>query len=27
MQAVQKAVTSPDAPWPRELYDRVEAIK
>ncbi|HEX7606423.1 MAG TPA: sialic acid TRAP transporter substrate-binding protein SiaP [Usitatibacter sp.] len=27
MQAVQKAVTSPDAPWPRELYDRVEAIR
>jgi tripartite ATP-independent transporter DctP family solute receptor len=27
MQAVQKAVTSPDAPWSRELYDRVEAIK
>jgi len=27
IQAVQKAVTSPDAPWPRELYDRVQAIK
>jgi tripartite ATP-independent transporter DctP family solute receptor len=27
IQAVQKAVTSPDAPWPKELYDRVEAIK
>jgi tripartite ATP-independent transporter DctP family solute receptor len=27
MQAVQAAVTSPDAPWPRELYDRVEAIR
>jgi tripartite ATP-independent transporter DctP family solute receptor len=27
IQAVQKAVTAPDAPWPRELYDRVQAIK
>ena len=27
IKAVQKAVTSPDAPWPRELYDRVEAIR
>jgi tripartite ATP-independent transporter DctP family solute receptor len=27
IQAVQKAVTSPDAPWPRDLYDRVEAIR
>jgi tripartite ATP-independent transporter DctP family solute receptor len=27
IQAVQKAVTAPDAPWPKELYDRVEAIK
>ncbi len=27
IQAVQKAVTAPDAPWPRELYDRVEAIR
>ena len=27
IKAVQKAVTAPDAPWPRELYDRVEAIK
>ena len=25
--AVQKAVTSPDAPWPKDLYDRVQAIK
>ena len=27
IRAVQGAVTSPDAPWPKELYDRVEAIK
>jgi tripartite ATP-independent transporter DctP family solute receptor len=27
IQAVQKAVTAPDAPWPRDLYDRVQAIK
>jgi tripartite ATP-independent transporter DctP family solute receptor len=27
IQAVQKAVTAPDAPWPKELYDRVEAIR
>ena len=27
MKAVQGAVTSPDAPWSRELYDRVEAIR
>jgi tripartite ATP-independent transporter DctP family solute receptor len=27
MQAVQKAVTAPDAPWSKELYDRVEALK
>jgi tripartite ATP-independent transporter DctP family solute receptor len=27
IRAVQKAVTAPDAPWPRELYDRVEAIR
>jgi tripartite ATP-independent transporter DctP family solute receptor len=27
IKAVQKAVTAPDAPWPKELYDRVEAIK
>jgi TRAP-type C4-dicarboxylate transport system substrate-binding protein len=27
IQAVQKAVTAPDAPWPKELYDRVQAIK
>jgi tripartite ATP-independent transporter DctP family solute receptor len=27
IQAVQKAVTSPDAPWPKELYERVQAIK
>jgi len=25
--AVQKAVTSPDAPWTKDLYDRVQAIK
>ena len=25
--AVQKALTSPDAPWPKALYDRVQAIK
>jgi tripartite ATP-independent transporter DctP family solute receptor len=27
IQAVQKAVTAPDAPWPKSLYDRVQAIK
>jgi len=27
IQAVQKAVTAPDAPWPRDLYDRVQAIR
>ncbi len=27
IQAVQKAVTAPDAPWPKELYERVQAIK
>ncbi|WP_280150608.1 sialic acid TRAP transporter substrate-binding protein SiaP [Piscinibacter sp. XHJ-5] len=27
IQAVQKAVTAPDAPWPKELYDRVQAVK
>jgi TRAP-type C4-dicarboxylate transport system substrate-binding protein len=27
IQAVQKAVTAPDAPWSKELYDRVQAIK
>src|SRR6478736_649442 len=27
IQAVQKAVTAPDAPWPKDLYDRVQAIK
>ena len=27
IQAVKSAVTAPDAPWPRELYDRVQAIK
>src|SRR5438477_10250651 len=27
IQAVQKSVTAPDAPWSKELYDRVEAIK
>jgi len=27
IQAVQKAVTAPDAPWPKDLYERVQAIK
>src|SRR5207344_2361216 len=27
IQAVQKAVTAPHAPWPKDLYDRVQAIK
>jgi tripartite ATP-independent transporter DctP family solute receptor len=27
IKAVQKAVTAPDAPWPKELYDRVQAIR
>ncbi len=27
IKAVQSALTAPDAPWPRELYDRVQAIK
>jgi tripartite ATP-independent transporter DctP family solute receptor len=27
VQAVQKAGTSPDAPWPKELYERVQALK
>jgi len=27
IRAVQKAVTAPDAPWPTDLYDRVQAIK
>jgi tripartite ATP-independent transporter DctP family solute receptor len=27
IQAVRKAVTAPDAPWPRDLYDRVQSIK
>ena len=27
IQAVQKAVTAPDAPWSKELYDRVQAIR
>src|SRR5258706_6915574 len=27
IQAVQKAVTAPDAPWSRELYDQVQAIQ
>ena len=27
IKAVQKAVTAPDAPWPKELYDKVQAIK
>jgi TRAP-type C4-dicarboxylate transport system substrate-binding protein len=25
--AVQKALTAPDAPWPKALFDRVQAIK
>jgi len=27
IQAVQKAVTAPDAPWSKDLYDRVQALK
>ncbi len=27
IKAVQTAVTSPDAPWPKELYERVQGIK
>jgi len=27
IQAVQKAVTSPEAPWSKELYDKVQALK
>jgi tripartite ATP-independent transporter DctP family solute receptor len=27
IKAVQKAVTAPDAPWPKDLYDRVQAIR
>jgi tripartite ATP-independent transporter DctP family solute receptor len=27
IQAVQKSVTSPEAPWSKELYDRVQALK
>ena len=27
IRAVQKAVTAPDAPWPKDLYERVQAIK
>jgi tripartite ATP-independent transporter DctP family solute receptor len=27
IQAVQKAVTAPDAPWPKDLYERVQAIR
>jgi len=27
IKAVQPYLTAPDAPWPRELYDRIEAIK
>ncbi len=27
IQSVQKAVTAPDAPWPKDLYDRVQALK
>jgi TRAP-type C4-dicarboxylate transport system substrate-binding protein len=25
--AVKTSLTSPDAPWPKDLYDRIEAIK
>jgi len=24
---VRTSLTAPDAPWPRELFDKVEAIK
>jgi tripartite ATP-independent transporter DctP family solute receptor len=27
IQAVHKAVTAPDAPWSKELYDKVQALK
>jgi TRAP-type C4-dicarboxylate transport system substrate-binding protein len=27
IKAVQPAVTAADAPWPKDLYDRVQAIK
>ena len=27
IQAVQKSVTAPDAPWSKELYERVQALK
>jgi len=27
IRAVKSAVTAPDAPWPGELYERVQAIK
>jgi tripartite ATP-independent transporter DctP family solute receptor len=27
IKAVRPAVTAPDAPWPRELYDKVQAIR
>ena len=27
IKAVHSAVTAPDAPWPKELYDRVQAIQ
>jgi len=27
MRAMQPYLTAPDAPWPRDLYDRIEAIK
>lgn len=27
IQAVQKAVTAPDAPWTKDLYDKVQALK
>ncbi len=27
IKAVQPAVTSPDAPWPKALYEKVQAIK
>jgi hypothetical protein len=25
--AVRGPLTAPDAPWPRELYERIQAIK
>jgi TRAP-type C4-dicarboxylate transport system substrate-binding protein len=27
IKAVQAAVTAPDAPWPKDLYERVQAIR